>query len=154
MIAYDNNTRKRRTEVLERLALVERKAWRSRVPRRGPESGDATVEGSIVEQLSLALVDLGPVFSAYGLYLSTRGDLLTPADRRCLAAIGQDISPMSPSDVRAIVRTESGKLRVSAGPSPISEAAIASLDAEPFDTRLLIQRHYGRLSDGTAVVVR
>jgi predicted unusual protein kinase regulating ubiquinone biosynthesis (AarF/ABC1/UbiB family) len=100
------------------------------------------------------LADLGPVFSAFGLYLSTRGDLLAPADRRFLAEIGQNISPMSPSAVRAIVSTESGKLRVSAGPSPISEAAIASLDAEPFDTRLLIQRHYGRLSSGRAVVVR
>ena len=94
------------------------------------------------------------MFGAYGHYLSSRGDLLTPADRRCLAAIGREVSPVPPSVIRAIVRAETGRSRVQAGCSAYADGAIAALDAEPFDTRLLIQRHYGRLTSGAEVVVR
>ena len=153
MIAHRKENRKRRSEVLDRLALVVGKGWRSRASwRTRLRATDG--EGPRIERLRRALVDLGPAFAGYGLYLSTRGDLLTPADRRCLAGIGRDVTPLPTATIRAIVQVEAGRSRAGAGPSEATCGAVASMEAEPFDTRLLIQRHYGRLVDGGAVVVR
>ena len=152
MIARRTPARKRRCEVLERLARVAGTSGRLRAPQRGRVAHDG--EGAEVERLARALADLGPVFAAYGLYLADRGDLLAPAHRRCLAAVDRAVPPLPPPVVRAIVRAESGRTRAGAGPSGPPSDTIAALDAEPFDTRLLVQRHRGRLSSGRPVVIR
>jgi hypothetical protein len=77
-----------------------------------------------------------------------------PSDSRHLAAIGRDVSPLSPSAIQAIIQAETRRSNLAAGQSAAPDHAIWWLEAEPFDTRLLIQRHYGRLANGDAIVVR
>lgn len=151
MIAQRKTFRKRRSEVL---ALLAGEARRSGAFRRKQGSVAGRDEGSSGERLRRVLIDLGPTFASYGLYLSSRGDLLTTADRECLAGIGRRVTPLPPSAVRAIVRAEAVRSPTAGEPSEAPDGDLASLDAEPFDTRLLIQRHYGRLTTGGSVVVR
>jgi predicted unusual protein kinase regulating ubiquinone biosynthesis (AarF/ABC1/UbiB family) len=152
MIAHRQKSRERRTEILQRLSGLTGQAGRFRASRRGRDLGDG--ESPTIEPLCRVLADLGPVFAAYGVYLSTRGDLLAPADRRLLAAIGHKVSPLPPEAVRAIVRVEASRTRLGTGAAAVSSSAVVSVEDEPFDTRLLIQRHHSRLPDGRDVVVR
>jgi predicted unusual protein kinase regulating ubiquinone biosynthesis (AarF/ABC1/UbiB family) len=152
MIAKREKTHKRRSEVLQCLVDAFGNTRRTRVPWRSLTIGHP--DAANVERLCRAQVKLGPPFMAYGLYLSTRGDLVTSAERRCLAAIGREFPQLPSQEIQAIVRLQTDRAsRLAARPAAANEA-LAALDDEPFDTRLLIQRHYGRLASGRRVIVR
>jgi predicted unusual protein kinase regulating ubiquinone biosynthesis (AarF/ABC1/UbiB family) len=92
-----------------------------------------------------ALEELGPVFSAFGLYLASRVDLLAAADCLELSAISGRVPPLPAAAVRAGIAAELGRP---------AEAVLAELEPEPCESRLLVQAHRGRLTDGQAVVLR
>jgi predicted unusual protein kinase regulating ubiquinone biosynthesis (AarF/ABC1/UbiB family) len=154
MIARRATARERRTEVRERLSRAAEAAGGVRASRRRSTSADREGGGADADRLARVLAELGPAFAAYGVYLASRGDLLGPADRRRLVALDRDVSPLPPSSVRAIVRTEAGRARTGAAPLGTASEAIAALEDQPFDARLLVQRHHGRLASGRPVVVR
>jgi predicted unusual protein kinase regulating ubiquinone biosynthesis (AarF/ABC1/UbiB family) len=151
MIAPRKTVKQRRREVLERLDPV---VGRTRQARAQWRHAAAEPAGPAAERLSRVLADLGPVFAAYGLYLSSRGDLLTSPDRRCFARIGRDVVPLPSKEVTAIVQAEINRSRTVIGQRGERRPGIASFEARPFDTRLLFQRHHARLADGRPVVVR
>jgi predicted unusual protein kinase regulating ubiquinone biosynthesis (AarF/ABC1/UbiB family) len=91
-----------------------------------------------------ALEGLGPVFSAFGLYLSTRADLLPVQQCLELSAI-PDRAAVTPADtVRDLVERELGTSL---------EETYPSFEAEPFESRLLFQAHRARLRSNQQVVV-
>ena len=105
----------------------------------GPESEESTVC-----RLRLALEDLGRVFSAFGLYLSSRVDLLSAEDCLELAAIEDRTAAAPTATVRELLSRELGR-------SP--DEVYAGFEVEPLESRLLFQTHRARLHDGRAVVV-
>jgi ubiquinone biosynthesis protein len=92
-----------------------------------------------------ALAELGPVFSAFGLYLASRIDLLAAADCLELSALPDSVPPMASSIVRERIAGELGQP---------AEAVVATLELEPCESRLLVQAHHARLADGQPVVLR
>ncbi|MEA2604561.1 MAG: ubiquinone biosynthesis protein [Acidobacteriota bacterium] len=92
-----------------------------------------------------ALAELGPVFSAFGLYLASRIDLLAAADCLELSAIPDRVPPMLLAEVRGLVAVELGQP---------AEAILAALEPEPRASRLLVQVHRARLVDGQRVVLQ
>jgi predicted unusual protein kinase regulating ubiquinone biosynthesis (AarF/ABC1/UbiB family) len=154
MIARRAMARERRIEVRERLARAADAAGRVRAPRHRPAPADRGGDGADADRLARVLAEPGPVFAAYGTYLASRGDLLGPADRRRLAVLDRGVPPLPPSAVRAIIRAELGRAWSDTSPPGASAEAIATVEEEPFDTRLLVQRHHGRLASGRPVVVR
>lgn len=134
--------KKRREEVLERLAAF----GLTRGPHRIVHAGHIwDGEASLGHRLRLALGDLGPVFSSFGLYLSTRVDLFPAGDCLELAAISDKAAPMSWTDVHDLIEREIGCK---------PEDAFLSFESEPFESRLLYQSHNARLlqNDGPVVV--
>ncbi|HKI03140.1 MAG TPA: AarF/UbiB family protein [Thermoanaerobaculia bacterium] len=103
------------------------------------------VEEAFGRRLRGALEELGPVFSAFGLYLSSRIDLLAAADCLELAAIPGQVPPMPPAGVLSLVAAELGQP---------AEAVLADLEPEPRESGLLVQAHRARLVDGRLVVLR
>jgi ubiquinone biosynthesis protein len=95
-----------------------------------------------------ALEELGPVFSAFGLYLSSRVDLLAAADCLELSAISGRVPPLPVAAVRDCITAEIGELGRPA------DAIFSEIEPEPCESRLLVQAHRGRLADGQAVVLR
>jgi predicted unusual protein kinase regulating ubiquinone biosynthesis (AarF/ABC1/UbiB family) len=96
-------------------------------------------------RLRLALEDLGPIFSAFGLYLSARPDLWAVNDCLEFGAI-PDFAAITPAHlVRELFKNEIG--------CP-PEATFSRFEANPFESRLLFQSHHARLRDGTQVVVK
>jgi predicted unusual protein kinase regulating ubiquinone biosynthesis (AarF/ABC1/UbiB family) len=98
-----------------------------------------------------ALEELGPVFSAFGLYLSSRVDLLAAADCLELSAISGQVPPLPVAAVRERITAEIGELGELGQPA---DAVLAELEPEPCESRLLVQGHRARLADGKAVVLR
>ena len=92
-----------------------------------------------------ALQALGPVFSAFGLYLGSRVDLLPAADCLELSAISERVPPLPVAAVRERIAAELGLP---------AESILAELGPEPCESRLLVQGHCARLADGQAVVLR
>ncbi len=145
--------RERRAEILNRLRGRANCAVPPRTSGHRHAPGDGQRDRGLAP-LCRALADLGPVFASYGVYLSARGDLLPQAYRHELAALGREVVPMPAAHVQAIVRAETGRAKKRDGSSKSQSDAIAALEHAPFDTRLLFQRHHGRLKSGRAVVVR
>jgi predicted unusual protein kinase regulating ubiquinone biosynthesis (AarF/ABC1/UbiB family) len=117
-----------------------------RRPRELPAGLAAGVEQEpFGRRLRLALDSLGPVASAFGVYLGSRVDLLPASDCLELAAIAERAAPMRLDLVRRRIAAELGRP---------AEEVFAALEAEPFEARLLVQTHRGRLTDGTPVLVR
>jgi predicted unusual protein kinase regulating ubiquinone biosynthesis (AarF/ABC1/UbiB family) len=98
-----------------------------------------------------ALEELGPVFSAFGLYLSSRVDLLAAADCLELSAISGQVPPLPVAAVRERITSELGEIGELGQPA---DAVLAELEPEPCESRLLVQGHRARLADGQAVVLR
>jgi ubiquinone biosynthesis protein len=96
-------------------------------------------------RLKGALQELGPVFSAFGLYLSTRVDLLAAADCLELSGIPNRVPPLPAAAVREWIAAELGRP---------ADTILAALEAEPCESRLLVQGHRARLADGQPVVLR
>ena len=165
MIARQKPSQTRREEVLRRLEQVPARERSSRL-RAAANSPDRT---SGIVELCDALTDLGPVFSAYGDYLSARGDLLRGIDRVALRKLRRSPRPMAPSEVREALNREVSRARTRTRPvdqpgesadcqqtlwGKATHVELASVHEDAFDTRPLFQRHLGRLSNGTQVVVR
>jgi predicted unusual protein kinase regulating ubiquinone biosynthesis (AarF/ABC1/UbiB family) len=111
---------------------------------RKTESGG---EADYGRRLSAALSALGPVFAAFGLYLSTRVDLLPAADCLALAEI-PDQAPaqqwLQGRQLRAVLEQE---LRCDVA------RVFAACEARPHRASLLFQTHHARLLNGAAVEV-
>lgn len=107
-----------------------------------------------------ALEELGPVFSAFGHYLSLRVDLLAAADCLELSAISGRVPPLPAAAVRDCVMAEIseigeiGEISDLGRPADAILTEIAEIEPEPCESRLLVQGHRGRLADGQAVVLR
>jgi predicted unusual protein kinase regulating ubiquinone biosynthesis (AarF/ABC1/UbiB family) len=134
--------RQRRSQVedcLARWALLGRPRRLQAVPEAGLS------EAGLGARLRGALTELGPPFSAFGLYLASRIDLLAAIDALELAALPGWVSPLPIDAFRERVAAELGR--------PSGEL-YAVLEAEPFESRLLLQSHRGRLASGEPVIVR
>jgi predicted unusual protein kinase regulating ubiquinone biosynthesis (AarF/ABC1/UbiB family) len=97
------------------------------------------------QRLRQALEALGPVFSAFGLYMASRVDLLPVHDRLELVAIADWAEATPSATVRELIARETGCSL--AGVYPVFED-------KPCESRLLFQSHRARLSDGKTVTVK
>ncbi len=131
--------KRRRDEVAARLAAYGLARGPHRVARA------AGVEEPRGHRLRAALEGLGPVFSAFGRYLSTRVDLLPAPDCLSLAAIPDRAPPAPPATARDVFRRGLGFA---------PEEAFPVFEEQPFESRLLSQTHRARLPNGAPVVVR
>jgi ubiquinone biosynthesis protein len=131
--------KRRRDEVVECLAAHGLARGPHRV-RRNARSGETRTGG-----LRAALEELGPVFSAFGLYLSARVDLLPARDCLELAALPDRALPMPPFAAHDLFGHETGRA---------PEDVFIAFEDEPFESRLLYQSHRARLPDGSPVVVK
>jgi predicted unusual protein kinase regulating ubiquinone biosynthesis (AarF/ABC1/UbiB family) len=96
-------------------------------------------------RLRQALVSLGPVFSAFGLYLSSRADLLPIADCLELAMIPES-RPATPQErVREMIEHEFGCAL---------DTLYSFFDLRPFELHLMHQSHRAVLRSGEAVTVK
>ncbi len=117
---------------------------------RGPRrlrSGAAGPPGSgtAIVSLRAALEELGPVFAAFGRFLSLRADLLPATDCLLLEGVGGVPSPSHIATVDRRLRQELGRPRAEVFPV---------FEEEPFEIRWLDQAHRARLEGGERVVVR
>jgi predicted unusual protein kinase regulating ubiquinone biosynthesis (AarF/ABC1/UbiB family) len=112
---------------------------------RGPRRLESRPSGATLgRRLRGAFEELGPVFSAFGLYLASRVDLLGAADALELASLSDRVLPLPSGVVHERIAAELGP----------ASAFFAGLEAEPFDSRLFLQSHRGRLTTGEPVIVR
>lgn len=108
-------------------------------------AGPASSEDTHCRRVRAALARLGPVISSFGLYLSSRVDLL-PADYRVeLSAIPDWAQPTPISSVRELI---------SRGLDCPFEEAYPAFEHEPFESRLMYQSHRALLNNGQAVAVK
>jgi ubiquinone biosynthesis protein len=136
--ADDPKSRRRRVE--ERLrALGRPTAGRRPPPPEGRLAADERQTG-----LRAALVDLGPVFAAFGRYLSTRIDLLPRREYVELASIDDRGVVVPESDVAQLVAAQLG--------GTIEERFFA-FQAAPRAVTLWTQQHDASLAPGVPVVV-
>ena len=139
--ASRKQARERRLEVERRLA----EHGLLRGPRRILAAGRSRRAKAGIADLRRLLEELGPVFAAFGRYLSSRADLLAAAD--CLAL--EDLRvPAAASSLEAVDEALSRELgRPRAEIFPVFEQV-------PFEIRWLDQSHRARLEGGERVVVR
>jgi len=134
--------KQRREQVLERLASFGLTRGPHRIVRDGRRWD---VEANPGLKLRLALSDLGPIFSSFGLYLATRVDLLPAGDCVELETLADNATPMSDADVRQLLRREIGCA---------PEEVFLSFQTEPFKSCVLHQLHRASLPNGMPVVVK
>jgi ubiquinone biosynthesis protein len=134
--------KQRREQILERLASFGLTRGPHRIVRDGSRWD---VEASRGLRLRLALSDLGPIFSSFGLYLASRVDLLPAGDCVELEALADNTTRMSDADVRQSVRCEIGCA---------PEDVFLSFETEPFESCVLHQSHRASLQNGMPVVVK
>jgi predicted unusual protein kinase regulating ubiquinone biosynthesis (AarF/ABC1/UbiB family) len=101
-------------------------------------------EPTQIQRLCQALEHLGPVFSAFGLYMASRVDLLLARDCLELAAIAGWGRATPSATIRELIAREIG--------CPYHEV-FPVFEDEPFAFRLLCQSHRACLNDGTEVTV-
>lgn len=139
--APSSDLKRRRRFVEERL----RETGRPRLARRSPPpEGRLGADEQPMRHLREALIELGPVFAAFGRYLSSRIDLLPRRDCLELAAIGDGGEPLPPSAVSAIITQELG--------APPDRRFFA-FDESPHRIRRWTQQHGAWLSPGVPVTV-
>ncbi len=113
---------------------------------RRPHRLEAGASGATLgRRLRGAFEELGPVFSAFGLYLASRVDLLAVGDALELASLSDRVPPLPAGAVHERIVAELGR--------PFANG-FADLEAEPFESRLFLQAHRGRLAGGEPVIVR
>jgi hypothetical protein len=86
---------------------------------------------------------MGPVFAAFGRYLSSRVDLVPEPLGLELAKIADAASPAGAAELREVLTREFG--------CP-PERAFARFDPEPFQSHLLWQTHHARLASADVIV--
>jgi ubiquinone biosynthesis protein len=97
-----------------------------------------------VLRIRRALYELGPAFIAFGLYLSSRNDLLPAFDCVELGYLTDEAQPISAAEVEQLVGSELGRT---------IDQAFLYFDLQPCASRLITQSHTGLLTDGSAVMV-
>lgn len=98
-----------------------------------------------VRRLCAGLPALGPVFAAFGRYLSCRPDLLPESDCQALSGVMSSAPALEPGTVHALLLQELGR--------PPGEV-FAALAEQPLATNLAFQDHRAQLAGGGQVVVR
>lgn len=132
----------RRHEIEQRLAAF----GLARSPRRlFRGESTATFEETSSRRLRFALEGMGPIFSSFGLYMSSRVDLWPAKDCLELATIPDRGDPIPPDAVKSLLSREINH--------PMGETFM-TFDEEPSESRLLFQAHHARLNDGTDVIVK
>jgi ubiquinone biosynthesis protein len=96
------------------------------------------------QSLRPILQDLGPLFSLFGLYLSSRFDLLPVGECEELSLIPDRACPMSFIDVQDRLTKELG--------APLEQIFLA-IDPTPYQSRLMTDRYAGLLLNGERVSV-
>jgi ubiquinone biosynthesis protein len=114
-------------------------------PRHPLRRASAADDEGRWRRLSAALVSLGPVFSFFGIYLSSRADMLPAKNCLELAAIPDRAEASPINSIRGLIGRELGR-----EPSE----AYAVFDEEPFESRLIFQSHRAQLRSGEAVTVK
>ncbi|HEX3555645.1 MAG TPA: AarF/UbiB family protein [Thermoanaerobaculia bacterium] len=132
-------TRERRDEVARRLTALGLGS-----AKRFPQPA-GTAEETLGLRLRAALSELGPVFTAFGRYLSSRADLLPENECLILAGLPDQRSPLSLESVREL-------LQLGLGQPP--EQLYAAFDPAPAGATLVWQEHRARLAGGEPVAVR
>ena len=130
----------RRLEIEERLAAHGLARGPRRLLRDAVDS-----ETAYIRRLRAVLESLGPVFSSFGLYLSSRIDLLPVKNCIELAAIPNRTDATPPTTVQTVFGQETG--------CP-PEDTFSAFEEEPFESRLFYQAHAARLLDGAPVVIK
>ena len=143
--------RRRRRQVEERLAA----AGLLRGPRRLGAAGDPPEDRvELATRLAGCLADLGPTFTAFGRYLSTRADLLgLPAADAMAAELGvlQDTRP-EPATAEAVETLLESDLGAPAG-DLFRRFAAHPVEVTGFVQASFVQMHDAQLPDGTPVRV-
>jgi ubiquinone biosynthesis protein len=129
-----------------------RHGFRSLVDQLGFSDGalsapslDERVNARLGRRLALALGELGPTFVKLGQLLATREDLLPAAVTTELAALQDQVPPMSEAAVRAEIERALG--------SPVDQL-FESVQPRPLAAASIGQVHRARTVDGRAVVVK
>lgn len=113
---------------------------------RGPRRIDGPAGGEgLAGRLAAALPRLGPGFTAFGLYLGSRPDLLRADECAELSALPDRSEPLSGDEILALATAELGR--------PPQEV-FAAFEEVPRASRLLFQEHGAALLNGEPVVVR
>lgn len=117
-----------------------------RGPRRHLDAaGPSAAHDNRAGRVRAALESLGPVFSAFGIYLSSRPDLL-PANVCLELAATPDRGEVTPiTAVKEVIQQETARS---------SEEAFLALEPTPFESRLIFQSHRAELRGGEVVTVR
>jgi len=129
----------------ERRQEVEWRLAAAGFAKRSPQALRVEVNEPRSLRLRETLIDLGPVFSAFGRYLSSRLDLLPEGECQVLATVPDRRAPMAPEAVREVLREELGRH---------PEEAYAAFEIAPLISTLVYQDHQARLAGGEAVIVR
>ena len=112
----------------------------------GPRAGfrdDVRTDPERCRRFRLCIENCGPLFAAFGRYLSSRLDLIPALLRQELARISDIAAPTPPAQVREICCRELGRP---------PELAFRQFDPEPFRSHFFSQAHYGMLGDAEVIV--
>jgi predicted unusual protein kinase regulating ubiquinone biosynthesis (AarF/ABC1/UbiB family) len=135
----------RRAGEARRRAGVERLLGGLRSPQGFPRAVQGNPAELPVRRLSAVLPGLGPVFCAFGRYLSSRRDLLPEPDCQVLAGVPAGIPLLAREEIYALLQQELQQP---------PEQAYASFDPVPWAATLVDQEHQARLPGGELVRVR
>ncbi len=130
----------RQREVEERLAMFDLRPGPHRLMHK-----DGAFEKDRIRRLCTAFEGLGPIFSSFGLYMSTRVDLLKAKDCLALAALSDRGEESSSTAVANLIRHELG-----CAPGEVYR----DFEEKPFASGLFSQQHRAWLRDGQPVTVR
>jgi predicted unusual protein kinase regulating ubiquinone biosynthesis (AarF/ABC1/UbiB family) len=114
------------------------------MPRRRRLLRDVSVvhDDGRYQRLRAALVQLGPVFSLLGIYLSSRADLLPAMDCLTLAEMPDKAAASPAHAIRELIAKE------------LPSQSFAAFDEAPFESRLIFQSHRARLFSGETVTLK
>jgi ubiquinone biosynthesis protein len=112
-------------------------------PHRLVRNG-ANLEDDRIRRLCQALGRLGPIFTSFGLYLSTRIDLLGPRDCRALASLPDGAEQPTGIAILDLIKQELGA----------AAGGFRDIEVTPFHYGWLDQEHRAWLSNGEAVTIK
>ena len=136
---------------LKRLLESEIKAFQQREKHRSAEMiaifarHNFYANGLTPQELRTTLEDLGPTYVKMGQIMSSRVDLLPPVYCKELEKLRENVKPLDPAVVKAVIEQETGK-RI--------DEIYTEFQDEPLGSASIAQVHYGVLKDGTRVVTK